>query len=106
MLVLTKFLTWLVSPLAIAMVLGLLAWLQAYRGRRRRAILWLVLSAVWILVWSSPLFFIWFGGTLEREYPPLTAEETPAAQTPEQEAKGMDDDEFYVILNDIIKQKK
>ena len=75
---LVKLLTWLVSPLVIALLLGLIAWWQAYQGKRRRAVIWLVLTAVWILVWSSPLFFGWFGSTLEREYPPCRAEDVSA----------------------------
>ena len=47
-----------------------------------------------------------FGSPAEQTTQTTPAEEPPAEQTPEQEAKGMDDDEFYVILNDIIKQKK
>lgn len=79
MFVLAKFLTWLASPLAIAMVLGLLACWLAWRGRRRAAIAWLALTAAWLLVWSSPLFYGWFGFTLERCYPPRRAGEMPTA---------------------------
>ncbi len=76
---LTKFLTWLASPLVIALALGLFAWWQAYRGRRGRAIAWLIASVAWSLVWTSPLFYGWFGCTLERKYPPLRVEVMPAA---------------------------
>ena len=79
MLALTKILTWLASPLVIALFLGLLAWLQAYRGKRRGAALWLVLASLWLLVWSSTPFYGWFGSTLERQYPPCRAEDLPTA---------------------------
>jgi uncharacterized SAM-binding protein YcdF (DUF218 family) len=75
---LTKFLTWLASPLVIALVLGLIAWGQAYRGKRGRAIAWLVVSVVWLLVWTSPIFYAWFGCTLESQFPACRAEEMPA----------------------------
>jgi uncharacterized SAM-binding protein YcdF (DUF218 family) len=79
MLALTKFLTWLASPLVVALALGLLAWWQAYRGRRRGAVLWLALAVLWLLLWSSTPFYGWFGSTLERQYPPRRAEDMPKA---------------------------
>lgn len=76
--VLTKLLTWLVSPLVIALIFGLLAWCQAFRGRRRRAVAWFALACAWSLVWSSPAFYAWLGYSLEKDYPPLAAEQMPA----------------------------
>jgi len=77
MFVLTKLLTWLASPLVIAMLIGLIAWRQAYRGRRCRAVLWLALAGLWMLVWSSTPFYGWFGSTLECQYPPCRVEDLP-----------------------------
>jgi len=79
MFVLTKFLTWLASPLAIALAIGLLAWWQAWRKQRRSAVCWLALATTWLLVWSSMPFYAWFGFQLERQYPPQRAEEMPSA---------------------------
>jgi len=45
-----------------------------------------------------------FGSPQAQSAPEVTP--IAPAQPLEQETKGMDDDEFYVILNDIIKQKK
>ena len=79
MLALTKFLTWLASPLVIALLLGLFAWWKAYRGRRRGAVLGLALAVLSLLVWSSTPFYGWFGFSLERQYPPCRAEDLPKA---------------------------
>ena len=79
MLFLAKFLTWLASPLVVALVLGWLAWWAAFQKRRGRSIAWLVLTVVWLLVWTSPRFYAWFGCTLEDRYPQRLAEELPAA---------------------------
>ncbi len=91
MFVLTKLLTWLVSPLVIGLVLGLLAWQQAYRGRRRRALLGLILTGLWFLVWTSTPFYGWFGSTLENQYPPCRAEDMPTADAIVVLGGGMED---------------
>lgn len=91
LLALSKLLTWLASPLVMALALGVAAWREALRGRRRRSWLWLGLGAAWLLVWTSPLFYAWFGSTLERQYPPLRAEETPAGDAIVVLGGGMED---------------
>lgn len=41
--------------------------------------LWLVLSLVWLWVWSTPALRSWLAGSLERRYPPVAVEALPAA---------------------------
>ncbi len=75
----TKFLTWLASPMVLGVLAWLLAWRSARRGERRRSRVLLAGALLWTLVWSSPLFYAWFGYTLERDYPPVpVAEIAPA----------------------------
>ena len=79
MLFLGKFLTWLASPLVMGVVMGWLAWRAAFQKRRRQSVGWLMLALIWLLVWTSPRFYAWFGGSLEDLYPQQLAEELPAA---------------------------
>ena len=74
-----KFLPWLASPLTLALLAAAWALVAGVRGRRRTSCRLLAGIVVWLLVWSSPLFYRWFGGALERPYPPLRAGEMPRA---------------------------
>jgi len=75
MLMLGKTLTWLVSPLTIALfvfVAGLLI-------RRRKAGRWLCAAAVlWLIVWSTPASSIWLYHSLTKDYPAQSVETLPA----------------------------
>lgn len=69
---LLKGLTALLSPLGIALILGLFG-----LAIRRR---WIVLIAlVWLWTWSTPHVALWLGGTLEYRHPIRPIAELPAA---------------------------
>ena len=74
-----KFVTWLLSPLALGMA-GILAggcWLL--RGKKGLGSAALFLALLWLWVWSSPWFLMAFGGGLERGYPPVPVQDLPPA---------------------------
>jgi uncharacterized SAM-binding protein YcdF (DUF218 family) len=79
MYILGKILAWLASPLILGLGGFVVALAAMARGRTRRAAVWGGAAMLWLLVWSSPLFYTWFGCTLERAYPPRTAEALPSA---------------------------
>ena len=79
MVTLTKFIGWLVSPLPLAVVGGLLALVLVWRGWRRAGG-WLgalCLAALWGA--STPWLAWALTERLERQYPPLAVEATPRA---------------------------
>lgn len=68
-----------VSPVFVAMVLFVLAFVAAWM-RRKRVVLWIAgVSAVWCLFWSSPATYRWLASGLEREFPVMKAEDAPNA---------------------------
>ena len=68
-----------VSPVFVAMVLFVLAFVAAWM-RRKRFVLWIAgVSAVWCLFWSSPATYRWLASGLEREFPVMKAEDAPNA---------------------------
>ena len=71
---LMKFLTWLLSPLALGLAGVLAGGYWVWRDKLRRGLWALALSVVWLWVWSSPWFFILLGGALERGFPPAPVE--------------------------------
>ena len=75
-----KILTWLLSPLAIGLAGLIVSCWAAGRGRKRRAVCMGALTLVWFAVWASPIFYCWFGYSLERLYPPARVETTPGAE--------------------------
>ncbi|MDD4017720.1 MAG: YdcF family protein [Kiritimatiellae bacterium] len=77
---LMKFVTWLLSPLALGLA-GMAAGgvLAVRRDTRRMALAAYAVAFVWLWVWSSPWFFIFFGGALERQYPPAPVDVLPQA---------------------------
>ncbi len=76
---LMKFVTWLLSPMVIGLAGMLAGACWGWRGQKRRGLTVLVLSVAWLWVWSSPWFFLIFGGALERQYPSVSVNTLPVA---------------------------
>ena len=93
-----KIVMFIVSPLTVG--IGLLASglvLSAWRRRHGLSIgpwsaIPVVMSFVWLCLWSMPLMTRLIGLPLERDYPPLFAEEQPAADAIVLLGGGMDVD--------------
>jgi len=75
-----KFVTWLLSPLAVGIAAVLASGLMMlWRGKMRAALMVCLCAVMWLWVWSSPWFFIIIGGSLERQYPPAQVSALPQA---------------------------
>lgn len=74
-----KLLTWVLSPLALGMFGVLAGGYWVWRDKLRRGLWALAVSVVWLWVWSSPWFFVLFGGALERGFPPADVKTLPKA---------------------------
>ena len=76
---LAKFAGWLLSPLSVALLGGLLALLLVWLGRRRLGLALAALCLAMLWLFSTP----WLAGTLaehlESQYPPVAVEATPSA---------------------------
>jgi len=66
---LMKLITWVLSPLALGLLLGGAGGYLGWRGHRRTGFGLVGLACVWLWVWSSPWFYFILGGNLERQYP-------------------------------------
>lgn len=74
-----KLITWTVSPLALGLALIGLACVSALKSRRGWTCFFAGSAVMWLWIWSSPWFYIWFGGRLERLYPPSIVDGLPQA---------------------------
>ena len=68
MLFLSKFVIWLLSPLAMAFCLAGLALALAWRRRLRSSMALAALAFVWLWAWSMPMISHWIGNSIEQQY--------------------------------------
>ena len=79
MYILNKIVGLLLSPAVVTMMIFIVAFIAALRGRRRLAIKFFGAAALWFLVWSSPVTYRYLASGLEMRFPVMTAEELPVA---------------------------
>ena len=77
---LSKLVTWLLSPLGMGLCLAGLGLLLAWRQRLRSSMALGALAFVWLWAWSTPVLSLWLRGTVEDLYPPLPVATVPQAQ--------------------------
>lgn len=76
---LNKLVGLLTSPVFVAMVMFVVAFLAAFL-RRKRTALWVAgIAALWCLFWSSPATYRWLASGLEMQFPVVKAEDAPKA---------------------------
>ncbi|NLL83025.1 MAG: YdcF family protein [Lentisphaerae bacterium] len=76
---LNKVVGFALSPMAIGVLLALVALALGRRRHGRRAICMGVVAVVWLWVWSTTALYRSLGYGLERNYPPQRAEDMPEA---------------------------
>lgn len=79
MLLIIKILTQFAYPLLTALLLGVIAGILVWRGRRRGGGLLLAVALGWLWLWSTPVFSDWLRATLEQRNSPIPVEQTPSA---------------------------
>ena len=79
MLLIVKILAQFVYPLLTALLLGVIAGILLWRGRRRGGGLLLVAALGWLWLWSTPAFSDWLRATLEQRNRPVLVSQTPGA---------------------------
>ena len=68
-----------VNPLVIGMMLIAVGGVLLWRGWRKTGFGFLGVSFAWFWFWSTPMMYRWIGGSLEREWPVVMAEDAPKA---------------------------
>ena len=68
-----------VNPLVIGMMLIAVGGVLLWRGWRKTGFGCLGVSFAWFWFWSTPMMYRWIGGSLEREWPVVMAEDAPRA---------------------------
>ena len=68
-----------VNPLVIGMMLIAVGGVMLWRGWRKTGFGFLGVSFAWFWLWSTPMMYRWIGGSLEREWPVVMAEDAPKA---------------------------
>ena len=68
-----------VNPLVIGMMLIAVGGVLLWRGWRKTGFGFLGVSFAWFWLWSTPMMYRWIGGSLEREWPVVLAEDAPKA---------------------------
>jgi uncharacterized SAM-binding protein YcdF (DUF218 family) len=76
---LSKLLPLFVYPLGVAILLGVVAALLVWKGKRRSGFAAVVAGVVLLWVCATPVFSHLVRGSLEREFPPMSVDETPVA---------------------------
>ena len=79
MYVLNKIVGVVLSPAVVTMVVFLAAFFAAIWGRKRLAIVFFSVAALWFLIWSSPVTYRYLASGLEMQFPVVTAEDLPTA---------------------------
>ena len=79
MYVLNKIVGLVLSPAVVTMVVFLAAFFAAIWGRKRLAIVFFSVAALWFLIWSSPVTYRYLASGLEMQFPVVMAEESPTA---------------------------
>jgi uncharacterized SAM-binding protein YcdF (DUF218 family) len=77
---LSKFVTWLLSPLGTAFCLVGLALLLAWRRRLRSSKVLGGLALVWLWLWSMPVLNHWLVSQIEDQFPQVPIASVPHAQ--------------------------
>ena len=80
MIVVSKFVIWLLSPLGAALCLAALALLLAWRRRLRGSMALALLALVWLWLWSTPVLSLWLRSTVEDEFAQAPMATLPQAQ--------------------------
>ena len=68
-----------VNPLVIGMMLIAVGGILLWRGWRKTGFGFLGVSFAWFWLWSTPMMCRWIGGSLERGWPVVMAEDAPKA---------------------------
>ena len=79
MYILNKIVGLLLSPAVVTLVVFLVAFFAAIWGRKRLAIVFFSVAALWFLIWSSPVTYRYLASGLEMQFPVVMAEESPTA---------------------------
>lgn len=79
MCILNKIVGLVLSPAVVTMVVFLVAFFAAIWGRKRLAIVFFSVAALWFLFWSSPVTYRYLASGLEMQFPVVMAEESPTA---------------------------
>lgn len=79
MLLIVKIAAQCAYPLLIALLLGVIAAILLWRGRRRGGGLLLIAALGWLWLWSTPVFSDWLRATLERRNMPVLVKWIPSA---------------------------
>jgi len=80
MIVVSKFVIWLLSPLGAALCLAALALLLAWRRRLRGSMALALLALVWLWLWSMPVLSLWLRSTVEDQFAQAPMATLPQAQ--------------------------
>ncbi len=76
---LSKLLPLFVYPLGLAILLGVIAAVLVWKGRRKSGLKAIVAGVILLWVCATPAFSHFIRGSLEREFTPRSVEETPVA---------------------------
>lgn len=76
----SKLLTFLISPLGTALLAGLVSCWCGWRGHHQRAWRWGLGSLLWLWCWSTPWVSMGLRGVIESAYPPVPVAELHSAQ--------------------------
>lgn len=79
MYVLNKIVGGCINPFMIGLAAMAACGICACLGRRRSCIGLAVASVAWLWIWSTPMMYRWFGGSLEAEWPVEKIEDVPTA---------------------------
>ena len=76
---LSKFLPLFIYPLGLAILLEVIAAILIWKGKRRGGFAAIVSGVILLWVCATPAFSHFVRGSLEKEFPPMSVEETPTA---------------------------
>ena len=79
MYIINKIVGLVLSPAVVTLVVFLVAFFAAIWGRKRLAIGFFSVAALWFLIWSSPVTYRYLASGLEMQFPVVMAEESPTA---------------------------
>ena len=79
MYILNKIVGLVLSPAVTTLVVFLVAFFAAIWGRKRLAIVFFSVAALWFLIWSSPVTYRYLASGLEMQFPVVMAEESSTA---------------------------
>ena len=79
MYLLNKIVGGLLNPLVVGLVMVVAGGLCLWWNRRKTGFGLLIGAVAWLWLWSTPMMYRWIGGSLEREWPVVKAEDAPMA---------------------------